>query len=141
MTMHIVRGLSSLNTRKRKATVTKKAQAALAEYNQYRASIGLKPLDSFVAPRGSVPAFKPLKTDTAPRRAGSLAYQALKSCADTELVAPVRSVMDPRTLAAERPEVREAILAKSQRIAPAFSKGAYQYVTDGTDASDLGRKK
>lgn len=33
------------------------------------------------------------------------------------------------------------ILAKAKRIAPAFSKGAYQFITPGTDLSDLGNKK
>ena len=41
----------------------------------------------------------------------------------------------------ETPEVQEAIIAKSKRIAPAFSKGAYQYITPGTDLSDIGKKK
>jgi hypothetical protein len=51
------------------------------------------------------------------------------------------SIMDPMTLAKERPEVAEAIIQKSKRLAPAYSKGAYQYVTDGTDPADLGRKR
>lgn len=50
------------------------------------------------------------------------------------------SVMDPAQLAKESPEVREAIIAKSKRIAIAYSKGAYQYVTDETDAKTIGRK-
>lgn len=50
------------------------------------------------------------------------------------------SVMDPVQLAKESPEVREAIIAKSKRIAIAYSKGAYQYVTDETDAKTIGRK-
>ena len=38
-------------------------------------------------------------------------------------------------------EVQEAIIAKSKQIAPAFSKGAYQYITPGTDLTDIGKKK
>ena len=34
----------------------------------------------------------------------------------------------------------KAIEDKAKRIAPAFNKGAVQYITDGTDAKHLGRK-
>ena len=33
------------------------------------------------------------------------------------------------------------IKAKSKRIAPAFNKGGYQYITPGMDLKDLGKKK
>jgi hypothetical protein len=51
-----------------------------------------------------------------------------------------KSVMDPLFLEKESPEVREKIIEKSRKIAPAYNKGAVQYVTDGTDLSTLGRK-
>lgn len=52
--------------------------------------------------------------------------------------APVKyeGEMLERELAAQ-----EEIERKKKRIAPAYNKGAYQYITDGTDPSDLGRKK
>lgn len=50
------------------------------------------------------------------------------------------SVMNPMSLAKESPEVREAIIAKSKRIAIAYSKGAYQLITDETDLKTIGRK-
>lgn len=53
----------------------------------------------------------------------------------------VHSIMDPKRLAKETPEIRAAIIAKSHRIAPAYNKGAAQYITDETDLTDLGRKK
>ena len=34
----------------------------------------------------------------------------------------------------------QAMQDKAARTAPAYSKGAYQYITDGTDAKHLGRK-
>jgi hypothetical protein len=40
----------------------------------------------------------------------------------------------------ESAEVREEILAKSTRLAPAFNKGAVQYITEGSDPRFLGRK-
>jgi hypothetical protein len=41
----------------------------------------------------------------------------------------------------ETPEVQKEIMAKAARTAPAYSKGAYQYITPGADLSDVGRKK
>jgi hypothetical protein len=41
----------------------------------------------------------------------------------------------------EAPEVQKEIMAKANRTAPAYSKGAYQYITPGADLSDIGRKK
>lgn len=45
-------------------------------------------------------------------------------------VALKRSVMDPRNLAKESPEVSEKTIAKSKSIMPIYNKGADQYVTD-----------
>lgn len=50
------------------------------------------------------------------------------------------SVMDPVNLARETPAVRDAIIAKSKRLAPAYNKGAVQYVSDETDPKTIGRK-
>lgn len=41
----------------------------------------------------------------------------------------------------EKPEVQQAILEKAKRTAPAYSKGAYQYITPEQDLTDIGRKK
>lgn len=41
----------------------------------------------------------------------------------------------------EAPEVQQAILDKAKRTAPAYSKGAYQYITPNQDLTDIGRKK
>jgi len=41
----------------------------------------------------------------------------------------------------EKPEVQKEIMAKAARTAPAYSKGAYQYITPGADLTDVGRKK
>ena len=40
----------------------------------------------------------------------------------------------------ETAETIKEIERKKTRTAPAFSKGAYQYITDGADPSTLGRK-
>lgn len=40
-----------------------------------------------------------------------------------------------------REEIAQRLLAaKKNRIAPAYNKGAYQYITDGTDPKELGKK-
>ena len=59
----------------------------------------------------------------------------------TQFLPSRNSVMDAAQLAKEAPEVREAIIAKSKRLAPAYSKGAVQYVTDDADIQSLGRKR
>lgn len=41
----------------------------------------------------------------------------------------------------ESPETQKEILTKAKRLAPAYSKGAYQYITPGSDVVDLGKKK
>jgi hypothetical protein len=41
----------------------------------------------------------------------------------------------------ESPEVQREIMIKAARTAPAYSKGAYQYITPGADLSDVGKKK
>ena len=41
----------------------------------------------------------------------------------------------------ESPETQKEILAKAKRLAPAYSKGAYQYITPGSDIADLGKKR
>ena len=50
------------------------------------------------------------------------------------------SIMDPRSLAMESKIVRDEIIAKSKRVAIAYNKGGYQYITDDTDAKTIGRK-
>jgi hypothetical protein len=40
----------------------------------------------------------------------------------------------------ESPEVREQIMRKAARTAPAYNKGALQYIGDGDDLKTLGKK-
>jgi len=55
-------------------------------------------------------------------------------------VLPVRSVMDPRRWEGESAETIREIRAKSTRVAPAFNKGGYVYLTEETDPTTIGRK-
>lgn len=59
---------------------------------------------------------------------------------NTAFVPARRSMMDPANLAKEPEHVREGIIAKSKRIAIAYNKGAYQYISDDADATTIGRK-
>jgi hypothetical protein len=89
--------------------------------------------------RSQISQFKePLPTyDYSFRRPGYVSHGSLAS---TACATGRNSVMDPVSLAREPEHVRAAIIAKSKRIAIAYSKGAYQYVTDETDAKTIGRK-
>ena len=50
-----------------------------------------------------------------------------------------RSIL--KKLHLEPEEVQKEIINKTKRVAVAYNKGAYQYVTDGADPTDLGKKK
>lgn len=52
-----------------------------------------------------------------------------------------RSMMNPMVWRNESPEVVEAIKHKATCIAPAYNKGAAQYISAGTDPTDIGKKK
>jgi hypothetical protein len=74
-------------------------------------------------------------------RVGADAASSLPSLVSTTQFIPSRTgMMDPAKLAKESPEVRDAIIAKSKRLAPAYNKGAVQYITDDADIQTLGRK-
>jgi hypothetical protein len=47
---------------------------------------------------------------------------------------------DPQMAAREQAAIQDA-RAKSKRIAPAYNKGAYQYITLESNLSDIGKKK
>ena len=74
-------------------------------------------------------------------RPGSDVALNLPSHVTTTQFVPARiNVMDPVQLAKETPEVREAIIAKSKRLAPAYNKSGIQYISEETDLRTLGKK-
>ena len=73
-----------------------------------------------------------------PRRQESELVMQAKSLQTTACFTSRNSVMDEMQLAKEPEHIREAIIAKSKRIAIAYNKGAYQYVTDDTDPKTIG---
>lgn len=75
------------------------------------------------------------------RRAGSDQYRDIKShTTSTQFVPAVKSMMNPVTLAQESEETRNEIIAKSKRIAPLYSKGPVQFMSEDTDYKTVGRK-
>lgn len=58
----------------------------------------------------------------------------------TKFVPARTGVMDPVNLMSEPEHIRNEIIAKSKRLAPAYNKGAIQYITDGEDLTTFSRK-
>lgn len=58
----------------------------------------------------------------------------------TDYIPAKESMMDRAIAGKETKEVCEAIKKKAQRIAPEFNKGAAQYITEGSDLTQLGKK-
>jgi hypothetical protein len=113
---------------------TKKKQKPNAEREQYLAWL------RSVNPSGQKykPEFKPLTTPRANLRPGA-DHSSIKSLDAVVKGAMAKtSIMDPFNLRKESADVQEAIIAKSKRIAIAYNKGGYQYMTDETDPTTLG---
>lgn len=132
MTMHLVG--SYLNTNgnsKRKKSNSKKLAAATDKHNSWLEKQGLTPNQiklkkAFV---GNVRInIKPDLTTSSPYQLSNSVGNGYK-----------KGIME--NLHKEAPEVQKEIMAKAARTAPAYSKGAYQYITPGADLSDVGRKK
>lgn len=131
------------NLMMRRAISKKRKAAMLEEHNRQLKRKGLGHLDSLTAKaidRQAEP-FRPLKaTPAVPawRTDTTRSIPSRINAPDAALTAKP-SLMD--TLHTEPEAVREAILRKSRSLAPAYNKGAYQYVTEETDPCDIGRKK
>jgi hypothetical protein len=80
-------------------------------------------------------------TTRALRPGSEVALNLPSHVTSTQFLPSRNSVMDAAQLAKESPEVRDAIIAKSKRLAPAYSKGSIQYITDDADVQSLGRKR
>jgi len=73
-------------------------------------------------------------------RRGAEANNIPSHVTTTQFVPARISMTDPMSLAKESKETQDAILAKSKRLAPLYSKGAVQYITDDENIKQLGRK-
>ena len=97
--------------------------------------LNVKKLEKFTLSTSQLPDYKFVS------RVGAEVAQSVPSLVTTTQFIPHRTgMMDPTKLSKESPEVQEAIIAKSKRLAPAFNKGAVQYITDDAEIQTLGRK-
>lgn len=92
-----------------------------------------------VKPVGVAPKLPQLNASVRDRMIKQAQYKSIDS-GHVGAVA-TRSIMDPAQWRDESPETVAAIKHKATCIAPAYSKGAYQYVSAGMDPADLGRKR
>lgn len=127
---------------KRRKRPTKKQQALLEAHNAELKRLGLSSDTSLVARRVEKETRRPTMKarPVHPRmETGSLRHiPSHGGTVDRDSTAR-RSIMDRLHLEDEK--TREAIVRKSKSIAPHYSKGAYQYVSDIDIVQDLGRKK
>jgi hypothetical protein len=109
--------------------MNKKLMRARAKHNEWLKKNGLLP--SQIRARLGKP--KPLSTWDAspmPKPGQCMTYTATN-----------KSIWEKIRLGNEKPETVKAIIAKSKRIAPAYSKGAVQYLGDDPDVIRNAGKK
>jgi hypothetical protein len=144
MSMHLTHaGLTTLNTGRNKKKPSVRQNRAAAEHDKWLRSQGLHPEQ--IAQR------QKNKTKKATVDASTSSMEKISSLGNG--FAPIvakRSVFDSvwrrdyedDPLMAEREAIAlQQAEEKKKRIAPAYSKGAYQYISEGTDLKDIGRKK
>lgn len=139
MTIYL-RSTPSLN---RKKKMTKKQRLLLDEYNKQRRELGMAPVSSLRTPKSEKEKYKtkfpsydhawrrPRQTDKIPSHQGPVVPGSTAR----------QSIMESVLRGQESPEVAEEILRKSRCLAPAYSKGAVQYISSEEMARDAGRKK
>jgi hypothetical protein len=124
------------NYKPKKSKMTKADKNQLNEYNDWRSSNKLPRVASLKA-EAYTRKFKEYKPKTSDYRT----TEHIKSVESNGLAVCGRSsIMDPINLNREPEHVREAILAKSKRIAQMYNKGGYQYITDDIDVKTIGTR-
>lgn len=123
--------------------MTKQKRLLLDEYNKQRRELGMEPVDSLRTPKSEKTKFKTPRPcyDHSWRRPGSThkipSHQGPVDSGGTAR----HSIMESVLRGQESPEVAAEIIRKSKCLAPAYSKGAYQFVGSKDQAQDAGRKK
>ena len=133
MSMHLVgpyMTTTQYNRRKKKSNSAKKAVAD-AKHNEWLAQQGLTTNQIKLKKAFLGDVRHTVSNDDVPRSTPKLSNSVGNGFKTGIMV----------NLHREKPEVQKEILAKASRTAPAYSKGAYQYITPGSDPSDLGKKK
>lgn len=141
MSMHVIKGVIVTPKKSKQKKMTQAQEIELDSYNRDRKKKGLAPVSSFEAikrekqiPTGNLSySLQPPPGRSMPK------INSIDTNTDMHSTA-YRSVMDPRNLAKEKPEVAAATIAKSRKIGIGFNKGNYMFLDDGIDAKDLGKK-
>jgi hypothetical protein len=123
---------TTTNLRKRKSKKTN-----TSEHDKWLSSMGLSP-NQIKAKKIKNTSWKSEYAEGLKVDRSSAQYESAGMSGDASSCAN-RSIM--ANLHKEPEHVREAILAKAARTAPLYSKGPYQYITDGTNLDDVGKKK
>lgn len=137
--MHIIKGVTVTPKKRKAKKMTQAQEIELEFYNRDRKRNKLPPVASFEAikrekaiPKGNLSySLQPPPGRAMPK------VNSIDTNTDPNATA-YKSVMDPRNLAKEKPEVAAATIAKSKRIAIAYNKGSYQFIDDGIDPTCLG---
>lgn len=142
MSMHLIRGMTSLNTSSKKKKVNAKQQRALAEHEKWLKKMDLHPtqIKTREIKRSKVASTLPeIKKSSIPSHGNGFApIKGNKSVFDSAW----KKMYEDDPVMAEREELaRMKAENKKSRIAPAYSKGAYQYISEETDLKDIGKKK
>lgn len=142
MTMHLMHaGFSTTNTRPRKSRKTPALLKAEQEHDAWLRKQGLHPDQLAQRTKDRNPGkFRNTARPVNPGSDCSNGFApggAKKSVFDTEWQR--RYEEDPVMAERERLALMQAEQKKS-RVAPAYSKGAYQFITDDADLKTLGRK-
>jgi len=133
MSMHLEKAFLTTTrySSKKKKSNSKKLAEAEAKHNAWLAKQGLTP-NQIQLKKEFV---RNVRIDSRPDPSPGNPYQLSNSVGNGFK----KGIME--NLHKEAPEVQREIMAKAARTAPAYSKGAYQYITPGADLSDIGRKK
>lgn len=120
---------------KTKRQLNEERKARLAEEAKARA-VEKKMLHLALEPKRKLPDVYVPKATWRPEQ---IHYASLNRGID-----PIRVAVEKKTyhgdLAQREKEAQKEIAVKKTRVAPLFNKGGYQYITDGTDLKEIGRK-
>lgn len=130
--------------KKRIKKVTKAEIRRVEEYNRELKAVGLPPVLTLRAQkidRSRIRTTVPLPTYRwSPRPDPSRSIPSHVPTEPNPNATARRSIMEHVLHGGEAPEVTAEIIRKSKCMAPAYNKGAYQYVSDAESAMYAGRK-
>ena len=135
MSMHILPAFYTTTVSKRRLSHKSKAKSKLvSDHDRWLLSKGLHP-DQIKMKKGVDGNWKKRYTDD------MMVDRSTRSYDDKKLVAGDCSKRDIMTNLHKEPEhVQKEILDKAKRTAPLYSKGPYQFITDGSNLKEIGKK-